>query len=194
MITGSGVAVSEKRSVSAFTAIDFTGSFDVVAVCQASAPSVEVSGDDNIVPVIRTEVDGTVLRIFTDQTFSTHTKLQVEIATADIENVHLKGSGNVVLSQVANERVELSLDGSGRIAATGKTQTATVSVSGSGQIAAGNLEAEDVDVTVKGSGRAEVRASSNLTAAVSGSGEIKYSGQPPNVSPSITGSGSISPQ
>src|SRR5262245_21221051 len=191
MLTGSGVAVSEQRRVSTFSAIEVDGAFDVVAVCQAAEQSVEVSGDDNIVPLIETRVDGQLLRIFSDQSFSTRLKMQVHVATANVEKVHQQGSGSVALSQVANESLELNLSGSGSIAVTGHTKVATVSVSGSGLVAAESLEAEDVDVTVTGSGAAQVRASSHLVAVATGSGEIRYSGNPRSVRPTISGSGSI---
>ena len=47
---------------------------------------------------------------------------------------------------------------------------------------------------VYGSGDATVRASEQLDASVTGSGDVHYSGNPPKVRKNVTGSGGIAPR
>jgi hypothetical protein len=48
-----------------------------------------------------------------------------------------------------------------------------------------------VDVSIAGSGNAAVSAEDSLRASVSGSGDIRYNGNPPHVESSVAGSGSV---
>ena len=48
--------------------------------------------------------------------------------------------------------------------------------------------------TITGSGDAAVRATEELDASVTGSGDVHYSGNPPQVRKNVTGSGDISPR
>jgi hypothetical protein len=54
-VAGSGIRQKQKREVPAFTSINTSGSFDIEVVCQ-KFQSLEVEGDDNILPLVRTEV------------------------------------------------------------------------------------------------------------------------------------------
>src|SRR5687768_12132665 len=59
-VAGSGVRTSVTRSVATFDHVDVGGAYDVV-VRVGAAPSVVLEGDDNLLPLIRTEVrDGTL--------------------------------------------------------------------------------------------------------------------------------------
>jgi hypothetical protein len=61
-ITGSGVRQKQKREVTTFTSIATEGAFEIDVVCQ-KPQSVEVEGDDNLLPLITTEVSNNVLHI-----------------------------------------------------------------------------------------------------------------------------------
>ena len=67
----------------------------------------------------------------------------------------------------------------------------TLSLSGDGQDQLSQLTARDVQAVVTGSGLIQVTATTSLDAAVPGDGEIVYGGNPPQVTTSVTGSGSI---
>ena len=61
-VKGSGNVVKENRGVSDFTEIDVSNAIQVEIVAQKDF-SVEVEADDNILPLITTEIRGNVLRI-----------------------------------------------------------------------------------------------------------------------------------
>src|SRR5712691_10195429 len=61
-VHGSGVRKTEKRELAPFKAIETRGAFDVEVTCQKSA-SFEVEGDDNLLPLIQTEVRDGVLHV-----------------------------------------------------------------------------------------------------------------------------------
>ena len=61
-VRGSGVRKTEKRDLPSFTAIETIGAFEVQVNCQKPA-SFEIEADDNILPLIQTEVRNGVLRV-----------------------------------------------------------------------------------------------------------------------------------
>ncbi|NNF18253.1 MAG: DUF2807 domain-containing protein, partial [Flavobacteriaceae bacterium] len=66
-----------------------------------------------------------------------------------------------------------------------------IRMSGSGDLDAFDLEADDVEVQVSGSADVEVTANKSLKANVSGSGDIRYKGNPKKVDSRKSGSGDI---
>ena len=68
-VAGSGNIVNENREVSNFKAIDVGGFFQVEIVAQKDF-SVEVQADDNLLPLIKTEVSDGVLKIETSEKFN----------------------------------------------------------------------------------------------------------------------------
>ena len=61
-VVGSGKIVSESRPVSGFTKVDLTGYGDLTIDVNGSE-ALTIEGDDNIVPLVTTEVRGDTLHI-----------------------------------------------------------------------------------------------------------------------------------
>ena len=79
LVSGSGKEVGVARQVGAFSALRLDSSVDVQAH-QGSTPSVTVHADDNIEPLIETNVDGDtlVVRMKKGTSFRTHHKVVVD--------------------------------------------------------------------------------------------------------------------
>ena len=67
-IKGSGTIKTEKRELGAFTSVETTGAYEIQITCQ-QRQSLEIEGDDNILPIIRTEVRDGVLHISNEQNY-----------------------------------------------------------------------------------------------------------------------------
>ncbi len=108
------------------------------------------------------------------------------------ETVSLKntGSGNVKLSFVA-ENVDLKNTGSGKITLIGAAITFEPTVTGSGDMYAYDFQSTNVIVKTTGSGNATVNALSSIDITISGSGDVRYKGNPNDVNINITGSGKV---
>jgi hypothetical protein len=68
-----------------------------------------------------------------------------------------------------------------------------VTVSGSGEYAGSDLATQQTEVEVSGSGNAKVNVTDSLTATVTGSGNVTYTGNPAQVQQDSSGSGDIVP-
>ena len=191
-VAGSGVAASEQREVAAFTGISASGSF-AVEVEVGPARGVRIEADDNVVPLITTEVSGDLLTISSRENFSTSRPITVRVTTPQLGKVEHAGSGSVVVKGITGPKFTAGLNGSGMLQLAGQTDTLVVNVNGSGALAAGQLQARSVTVALSGSGGAEVYATEKLTATVSGSGSVRHAGGARDVVSNISGSGSVAP-
>jgi hypothetical protein len=116
--------------------------------------------------------------------------IDIQSLTADALSIDLNGSGNVTIQEIDVTTIDTSLQGSGDIKLEGKTVTETVKVGGSGNYLAGDLAATAANISIPGSADVTVWADDTLTVRVSGSGDIRYYGQP-RIDQSGSGSGNL---
>ena len=67
-IAGSGNRKTEKRELKSFSGIDTYGAFEVNIICQKPA-GLEIEADDNILPLIKTEVRDGILYVTNTQEY-----------------------------------------------------------------------------------------------------------------------------
>jgi putative autotransporter adhesin-like protein len=189
---GSGVQVTESRTVTPFRSVDLAGS-NSVFIRVGEEQLVQVYGDDNLIDRVTTDVEAASLVIGSKGSYSTNSPMRVEVSVPSLRDVTLSGSGNVLVSGVDGRRFTVTISGSGAVSVSGTTDQLDATVSGSGQAMLGGLEARAVHAVVSGSGEIVVTATASLDASVPGSGAILYGGDPDDVTKSVTGSGEIIP-
>jgi hypothetical protein len=209
-VRGSGVERTESRSVSKFKGIEVGGAFDVDVVAGTGETKVELSGDDNLIEYVETEVQGGILSIRTKKSISPKLTLRVRITTPDLASLRSSGASDVVLNGINNERFTLETSGAGSVKASvqtndlrietsgagdvrigGSTKTLSLETSGAADIDAHELKAAKVRVEVSGAGDVSVFASDELDVHVSGAGDVKYSGNPKIINQDVSGAGSL---
>jgi hypothetical protein len=192
-VRGSGVAASEARTLPSFTAVVLAGSNDVTV--RVGAPqSVVVHADDNLLGHVRTTVRSGALVIETAGRFATRAPMRVSVVVPKITGVTLTGSGTMLVEGVDAASFSASLPGSGTMQVSGRTEHLTADLSGSGRMDMHGLIARAVEVQLSGSGEVQVHATDSIDAEVSGSGSVRYAGDPPHVTRTVTGSGAIEPE
>lgn len=173
----------------AFSAVDIAGPMDAdVAIGPESR--VEITGDDNIVPLITTDVHGDRLEIGTRKNIRPSLHLAAKITVPRLTGLVLTGSGDITAHGVQADHLGVTLAGSGTIRADGTAHEAQIEVAGSGTVALDQLAAEGVRVSVSGSGNVAVAASKTLDVSITGSGDVAYRGDP-EVKKRIVGSGDV---
>lgn len=189
-VKGSGISKSENRSVAPFTSVEVTcqGSIQVRSQGQQS---LEIGGDDNIIPLLTTEVKGDTLYIRSSKEYDPKSKLQITISTPDLKRFSFTGAGEATLENIKNDHVEIAMKGAGSLSASGETKDADITLSGAGSVDAKNLHAVNAKVNSSGVGSVDVYATEQLDAKASGVGEINYYGNPKTVNRQAKGIGSI---
>lgn len=106
-------------------------------------------------------------------------------------NSDVSGSGKVVVDVIASSDAEFGVSGSGKIEANGSASDVKASISGSGKVMAANLETNSCEVRITGSGDVEINVKDKLNANITGSGNVRYKGNPGKVNSHSAGSGNV---
>jgi hypothetical protein len=106
-------------------------------------------------------------------------------------NSDVSGSGKAILSLSISGNADFGVSGSGKIEANGSASTVKTSISGSGKVLAANLETNSCEVRISGSGDVEINVKDELDANISGSGSVRYKGNPSKVNSHSSGSGNV---
>lgn len=187
---GSGNIASEIRDVSDFTSLDVSGAFEVEVTAQQDL-SVQVEADDNLLPLIRTEVKNGRLVIETDRKFSTHNPLKIKITTPNLEAIETSGASNVVVTGIDNDAIDVRSSGASSVELSGTSEKLVANISGASKVEASELKAENVTVDASGASKASVFPIGQLKADANGASKITYSGTPKSVEKRTSGAGSI---
>ncbi len=187
---GSGNVITESRVVTGFDEIVLSGSGRVVVDVNGTE-TLTIEAEDNIMPLLTTEVHNGRLELGTKSSISPSVTIIYTISATALLGVSIDGSGDVIVAGVNGDTFDAEISGSGKIKAAGTTGTLTADISGSGKYDGADLIATVATASVSGSGNAVVNATERLDADVSGSGSVEYIGDP-TVSSSISGSGDIS--
>jgi putative autotransporter adhesin-like protein len=188
-VAGSGKRQREKRDVKAFTSISTEGAFDIQVVCQKQL-SVEVEGDDNILPLVSTEVSNNVLHVRNVRGYSVSEPIVLRIAVPDLEGISSSGAGTIDIASVKNEKFVIDVNGAPTVKASGETKELTIDANGAGKIDAHRLRGARVQVESKGVSTVEVYASEQLDVTVSGPSHVIYQGNAV-VHQTVNGPGSV---
>ncbi len=212
VVKGSGPVVSETRHISNYDEVTLSIPANVY-IYQGNEETVVVEAQDNVLDVLRTDVDHDELNIrFANHVLvKRHEPIKVFITTRNISQIRIAGSGNVFnetpliaerlyikisgsgnvdLHDIDSPVVEAQISGSGKVYLSGYCADQVLNISGSGNIYAFDLMSETADVNISGSGKTEISVSEYLNARISGSGDIYYKGHP-SVDSRISGSGRI---
>lgn len=212
-VRGSGNVATETRDVSGFDSVQVDYPARVL-ISQGASESLKVEAEDNVLPGLKTEVKGDVLRIYyksqdgehvnptkmavititvTDLAaldFSSAGEAVVEGVQSDDLSVSLDGAGNVKLNEIAVKDLSVNLSGAGSTTASGTADNLSLNISGFGSFNAKDLQCSTVSVNISGAGSATVWAEQQLSATISGAGSVNYYGSP-NVSQQISGVGDV---
>jgi len=189
---GSGIAATQTRAVAPFSSLDLAGS-NIVTVTVGAPQSVVVHADTNLLADITTRVAAGTLIIGDTGSFTARAPMSVQVSVPVLTTLKLSGSGQISVTGINTPRLTVTLPGSGILNAAGTATQLYITLGGSGEAQLGQLIARDVDAVVSGSGLIQLTATTSLNAAVPGTGTILYSGNPSQVTTSVTGTGTVTP-
>lgn len=192
-VKGSGDSASENREIKGFKGVDVGSSFEVVITAQKEF-SVTVEADDNILPLIETEVRRGVLNIECSRRVSPKTPMRILISAPDIDDVETSGAASVTLNSIKNSNLKIDSSGASRVFVTGETSKLLVELSGATKVDAEALLAETANIETSGASQASVNVLNSLRTDASGASKITYSGNPRDLNTKKSGAASVSPQ
>ena len=189
-VEDSGDAKSEMRNVSDFKKIEAGGAVNLVIDAQKEF-SVEIEADDNLLPLIKTEVSGDTLKITTEEKVSPKTRISVKISMPELASLNVSGASKADVANVKTDSLELEASGASKINVSGEAVKLKSEANGASGIDAENLIVTDADVTASGASKTTVSATNDLKADASGASNIYYVGEPKNIAPKSSGASSV---
>jgi hypothetical protein len=193
MVDPSNVIITEERSVSDFTAIDF-GTYGKVTITQGESESLTITGSDNVVPLVNTSVSNGTLTISTKEEINvlglnSENILTFVIMVKDLAELTNSGAGHLIMDQLTADSLNVTLSGAGNIKLAGEAETVRIDISGAGIVTAPDLMIKTTEVILSGTGGAEIWVTDLLTGTIRGVGDVRYYGEP-QVDTEKTGIGS----
>lgn len=212
--SGSGVVITEDRTVGQFSGIDIAQGFDVV-LTKGPSSSVRLEADDNIISLIRTEVVGDVLKIrLKKQATLTNATLKAYISTPFIRVISASSGSKLVCADELvsdNGRMDIRTSSSGHVECrvnvpeielksssgssiyiSGRTRDVRASASSGSGIYGYNLLSEKVYARSSSGSSIELHASVSLDAGASSGSSVRYRGGAGDIKSSESSGGSVS--
>lgn len=196
---GSGKIITEERKTEPFNSVDVSGSFKV-EINEGPEFQVLVQADDNIVPYIKTEVDGSVLEIKLVQNFNvSNAHMKILITMPEVKEIDASASADVyaktiltnnnslslsasssasILAESNSPKIKLSTSSGGSISVSGKCKSVETDASSGSEIKASRLMSENGNANVSSGANIALFCSVSLKAEASSGGKIVYSGNP----------------
>jgi hypothetical protein len=212
-------ANAETREVGDFHSVELSGAIELI-ITQSPQTAVAISADDrDDVDKIVTETRNGVLHIgykdgknwWQHQWNTMGRKFRAYVSAPAFRSVSSSGSGSIriqgllkageisfrqsgsgnIEGRVEADDLEVVQSGSGIVRLSGKIASADVRCSGSGNFRSEGLSVDVYEISMSGSGNADITVNKELSARVSGSGNVRYRGAGLVRDMQISGSGKI---
>jgi hypothetical protein len=190
-VEGNYNVVTETRTFPDFSGVVNEGEFDVYII-QDGLSEVLIEAESNLIPLIRTRIQGSALVIDTKDNLRNNYPMKLYVHTKDIDEVKLSGSGLIHAENIVTGNFETDLSGSGDIFFSGTADVVQCSISGSGSMDLG-VVCDELDADISGSGEMELWGTANHgDLHISGSGAVRgYDLTIQECNATISGSGSM---
>jgi len=190
VVYGSGVSKTEARPVEEFHAVRLEG-FGNLLLKVGEPAALVITGDDNLVAMVKTRVEQGTLVIGIEQDVSkSRGKLEFAVSTPRLDALQMRGAGAADVQGLTGAAFDARLSGAGSLVATGAVDHLTLQLSGAGAARLYALKAKAADLSLAGVGSAQVSVSEHLKVRLSGVGSVTYRGDP-KVEQEIGGIGRI---
>ena len=170
-IKGSGVLQTEQRPIAAFTRID-TSSVVKLEWQADQEPNLEVTGEDNLLEHLVTEVRGDTLKIYFKKNVEPTKDVVVKAASPGIDGLSGSGATQSTLKGVHSDQFKLSLSGVSQCTISGEAKALSLECSGASVLKGDQLEAGSATVATSGTATAELQAKGLRSVQASGSSHV----------------------
>jgi hypothetical protein len=198
------------RNLSNFNSIEVSDALSI-DIKNGDAHTLQIEYSEGLEEYIKSEVEGSVLKISTDKKVKQPKQLKLTLTAPEIAFIKLSGSSeikskdtlrsdnlDIKLSGAANanliinvQTLNTQITGAGNLSLSGYATNHISSITGAGDLKAFNLVSEKINLNVSGSGDAQVNATKELQVKISGTGDVIYVNEPENLIAEVTGLGEV---
>jgi hypothetical protein len=170
---------------------------NVVITYSEHGQYVEMTGDDNLLDYLTPRVNGQGLILGVQEGVSINTKnpisYHLHIPHMALNRLTVSGSGSVQVDRLETEKLDCRISGQATVTINnGHVAQQRVQISGQGTYNnSSDFRAENSHVSISGQGSARVQAAQSLNVTISGMGRCLYSGIPQHIQQHISGIGYV---
>ncbi|PYJ74111.1 MAG: hypothetical protein DME72_03950 [Verrucomicrobia bacterium] len=188
-VRGNGHLRTEQRTISAFATVDASGAFTIE--WRNDAPALSITTDENLLPYIDNQVSGDTLHLYTRENIWPTHGIKVVISSPSRTGAKISGAVRLTANQLSGPRFAFESTGASRVTLDGNIDELLAEMTGASELTANDLQTKTTEISITGASDAEIVASETLKVAITGAGEVSYSGNPKTIEKHITGAGSI---
>lgn len=179
IVTGSGLVQTESRPVQGFSAVTVSGGGRAI-VEQTGVESLQITAEDNILPLLQAEVqDGRlVLGVRPHTSFTATRGILYRITVRDLSEIEASGASRVEAMALTAPRLVLRFSGASTFSGAGSVDRLTVELSGASLVQAQGLSSRIALADLSGASAGILRVSDALSGSVSGNSLLEYLGNP----------------
>ena len=188
-VRGDGAVKTQDRDPSGYSRLIVAGAYNIQWTL--GKPALTISTDQNLLPLIRTEVSGGALRIDSKENLRPTRGVTITISSESLEDVELTGANTFTATQLSNSHLKLGSTGASTFNVEGSVTNLLANMTGANTLHARSLRTQTTALSLTGASTADVTVADALKASLTGACSVTYSGDPKSVENSITGAGSI---
>lgn len=200
-IDGNGNVITEIREVGDFTGVRGSAGMDVF-LTEGTENKVVVEADENLMEIIETSVEGNTLKIGTQKSIGRSKSRKVHVTYVKLENIEASSGADVIANSVIKNET-LSLESSSGadleleilakevyintssgadIKVTGRAERLVADASSGSDLKARQLEVLSCKAEASSGASIEVNTKKEMEGHASSGGDIRYYGNPSDVS------------
>lgn len=191
---GSGFVVTESRSVSGFTSLSVSGVGEVILE-STGTESLTVTAEDNILPMLQSEVQNGVLTLGPrpNSNLSPTRGIDYRVTYRQLTFVLASGVTVIKATDIETDSFTSTASGVSVIRLSGTADRQAILLSGTSSFDGESLRTRITSVSISGVSNAVVNASERLEGEMSGSSTLEYVGNPV-VAVSLSGTATVRPR
>jgi hypothetical protein len=189
VVVGSGRIGSEARPVAGFDAVRLVGA-GTLALTQGDAEGLTVEADENVLPLLKSEVRGGTLVLGPERSVPLGGPIRYVLTVRRLSRLEVDGASMVNAAEVRTGALAVDLRGAATVTVGGQAETQRVAIAGAGTYRALGLASREATIEIDGAGTALVNATEQLRTTINGVGTVEYVGDP-RVDRTINGLGTV---
>jgi hypothetical protein len=213
-ITGSGKLISEDRPVSGIDRVSLNIPANL-EIQQGAAESLTISGEDNLLALLDTQVSGgnLVIRWKSNVNIRPLRPIQIKLTVKNLQELvsgssgkvtvgplttgdfrlALSSSGDIEMDALQADHVTVNLSSSGELLIKGRANQLDLFLTSSGAFQGADFQVNQAGVRVSSSGNTTLWVIENLNVNITSSGNVAYYGSPAVIQ-TISSSGNLIPR
>jgi hypothetical protein len=210
-VEGNGREASQRRDAWDFTGVEI-GAALTATVVTGAAHAVVVTGDENLLPLVRVERHGDLLVIGMEpgvraqpraglavtvhlprlEQLEAHGATRVSVVgLAGGAALRAHGASRVEVTGIDSPHLDLDVSGASHVTLAGGVDRLSANVSGASHVHARDLAVRDTDVDISGAATLEISGEEQVVGDASGAAQVRVWGNPPRLAVETSGASSV---